>query len=173
MSHLMNSKKYLVLFTIVLTFTLGACASGKKGTTEEGMNGTDNGVMTEEQMQDEVRKGFNPPVPGTLNDIYFEFDQSDITDEARAILQANADWILANPGSKIQIEGHCDERGTEEYNLALGERRANSVKNYLASLGVTEDRLYTISYGEELPADPGHDEAAWSKNRRAHFLVTN
>jgi peptidoglycan-associated lipoprotein len=107
-----------------------------------------------------------------LQDVYFEFDKSDLTESARQILKQNADWINGSPGVRIQIEGHTDERGTEEYNLALGERRARTVKNYLISLGVDPGRLYTISYGEELPVNPEHNEAAWSQNRRAHFLVT-
>jgi peptidoglycan-associated lipoprotein len=106
-----------------------------------------------------------------LDDIHFDFDKSDIRADSREILQKNAEWLQNNPDVKIQIEGHCDERGTAEYNLALGERRAMSTKKYLASLGISADRIYTISYGEELPIDPGHDEGAWAKNRRAHFLV--
>lgn len=106
-----------------------------------------------------------------LDDIHFDFDKSDIRADSREILQKNADWLQNNPDIKIQIEGHCDERGTAEYNLALGERRAMSTKKYLISLGISADRIYTISYGEELPLDPNHSEDAWSKNRRAHFLV--
>ena len=106
-----------------------------------------------------------------LGDIHFDFDKSDIRADSREILQKNADWLQNNPDIKIQIEGHCDERGTAEYNLALGERRAMSTKKYLISLGMSADRIYTISYGEELPIDPNHGEDAWAKNRRAHFLV--
>ncbi len=106
-----------------------------------------------------------------LDDIHFDFDKSDIKTDARETLQKNADWLQNNPDIKIQIEGHCDERGTAEYNLALGERRAMSTKKYLVSLGISADRIYTISYGEELPIDPNHSEDAWAKNRRAHFLI--
>lgn len=106
-----------------------------------------------------------------LDDIHFDFDKSDIRADSREILQKNADWLQNNPDVKIQIEGHCDERGTAEYNLALGERRAMSTKKYLISLGISADRIYTISYGEELPLDPNHNKDAWGKNRRAHFLV--
>lgn len=105
-------------------------------------------------------------------DIYFEFDQYDLTTAARETLKAHADWLLANPGFDLLVEGHCDERGTAEYNLALGERRAGAARDYLVSLGVEARQITTISYGEELPLDPSHDEAAWSKNRRAHFVVT-
>lgn len=106
-----------------------------------------------------------------LEDIYFDFNKYDIRTDGREILQQNAEWLQKNPDAKIQIEGHCDERGTTEYNLALGERRAMSVKKYLISLGISAERLYTISYGEELPIDPGHNEDAWVKNRRGHFLI--
>ncbi len=105
-------------------------------------------------------------------DIYFDFDQYDLTGSSRETLKQHADWLLANPAFDLLIEGHCDERGTAEYNLALGERRANAAKDYLAGLGVDDRRITTISYGEELPVDAGHDEAAWAKNRRAHFVVT-
>lgn len=106
-----------------------------------------------------------------LKDIHFDFDKYDIRPGDAEILKENAALLLKYPKAKIQIEGHCDERGTNEYNLALGERRANSAKRYLVSLGISEDRLSTISYGEERPLDPGHNEEAWAKNRRAHFVI--
>jgi len=89
------------------------------------------------------------------------------------VLDANAKLLRDNAGAGITIEGHCDERGTAEYNLALGEKRALAAKTYLVSLGVPADRVRTVSYGKEFPFDPGHDEGAWSKNRRAHFVVTS
>jgi peptidoglycan-associated lipoprotein len=106
-----------------------------------------------------------------LKDIYFDFDKYDIRLEDTVILKGNAEVLKKYLKVKIQIEGHCDERGTNEYNLALGERRANSTKNYLASLGISQDRISTISYGEEKPLDPGHNEEAWGKNRRAHTVI--
>jgi peptidoglycan-associated lipoprotein len=106
-----------------------------------------------------------------FKDIHFDFDKYDISREDEAILRENAAWLKKNPKMKIQVEGHCDERGTAEYNLALGERRANMTKKYLVSLGVASDRISTISYGEERPLDPGHNEEAWGKNRRAHIVV--
>jgi peptidoglycan-associated lipoprotein len=106
-----------------------------------------------------------------LKDISFVFDRYDLTDEARRILTENAKMLLAHPTVIIQIEGHCDERGSNEYNLALGERRAVSAKLYLIKLGVKSNRLSTISYGEEMPVDPGHTEEAWDKNRRCHFVI--
>lgn len=106
-----------------------------------------------------------------LKDCYFEFDRYGITKEARKILAENARILKKMTNSKIQIEGHCDERGTKEYNLALGERRAASVKNYLNSLGVPPKNITTISYGEEMPVDTRSNEDAWAKNRRAHFII--
>jgi peptidoglycan-associated lipoprotein len=106
-----------------------------------------------------------------LQDIHFGFDRYDLTARSREILARNAEFILQFPEAKIQVEGHCDERGTSEYNLALGERRGLSTKRYLLSLGVPTHRLSTISYGEELPIDPRHNEEAWGKNRRAHFVI--
>lgn len=107
-----------------------------------------------------------------LKPIFFEFDRYDIRPGDAEILKANSDVLKKFPKVKIQIEGHCDERGTNEYNLALGERRANSTKTYLMSLGIAADRISTISYGEEKPHDPAHNEDAWAKNRRAHFVIT-
>jgi len=103
--------------------------------------------------------------------VYFALDMSDLSPETRSTLGSHAEMLKANPGVSLMIEGHCDERGTIEYNLALGERRATSVKNYLVNLGVPASRLYTISYGKERPANPGHSEAAWAENRRAEFRI--
>jgi peptidoglycan-associated lipoprotein len=107
-----------------------------------------------------------------LKSIHFDFDRYDIRPGDVEILKENAALLRKSPTVKIQIEGHCDERGTAEYNLALGERRANSTKNYLLSLGITADRLSTISYGEERPLNTGQNEEAWAKNRRAQFVIT-
>jgi len=106
-----------------------------------------------------------------LKDIHFDFDKYEVRRGDEEILKENAAWLKKNPKTKIQIEGHCDERGTSDYNLALGERRANHIKQYLVSLGIASDRMSTISYGEERPLDPGHNEEAWAKNRRAHIVV--
>ena len=106
-----------------------------------------------------------------LKDIHFDFDNYDIRPEDAEILKGNTDLLMKYPSVKIQIEGDCDERGTVEYNLALGERRGNSAKNYLISLGISPDRISTISYGKERPLDPGHNEEAWAKNRRAHTII--
>jgi peptidoglycan-associated lipoprotein len=106
-----------------------------------------------------------------LGMIYFEYDKSVIRDDARSTLDANASWLKKFRSVKIRIEGHCDERGTEEYNIALGEKRAKSAQDYLLSLGVGSERMKIISYGKSQPINPGHDEGSWQMNRRAQFLV--
>jgi peptidoglycan-associated lipoprotein len=106
-----------------------------------------------------------------LKDIHFDFDKYDIRPGDAGVLKENAALFIKHPNVKFQIEGHCDERGTVEYNLALGERRANTTKKYLISLGISATRISTISYGKERPLDPGHNEEAWAKNRRAHIVV--
>ena len=108
---------------------------------------------------------------GYIQDAFFAFDESALSSEAQAALSASADWLKKNPQYSLLVEGHCDERGTEQYNLALGDRRANTAKEYLVTLGVDAGRIRTVSYGEERPFDPGHDEAAWAKNRRAHLVL--
>ena len=107
-----------------------------------------------------------------LKPAFFGLDSAELDEQGRAIVAANAELLKKFPTWQILIEGHCDERGTPEYNLALGERRAVAVKTYLVSLGVSPDRLRTVSYGKEFPFDAGHEESAWSKNRRAHFVIT-
>lgn len=116
-----------------------------------------------------VRPTAEPTLEQSLQTVYFDYDSAVLRDDTRRLLDKNAEWLKANPAVRVQIEGHCDERGTEEYNLALGERRANSVKQYVIKAGVDGARVFTISYGKQRPVDPGHDEAAWSKNRRAQF----
>ncbi len=119
------------------------------------------------------------PLPGTTQDfvvnvgdrVYFDYDQSEIRSDARPILQAQADWLARYPQVLVRIEGNCDERGTREYNFALGARRADAVREFLIDHGVNAGRITTISYGKERPIDPGQDEAAWAKNRNAHTAI--
>ena len=108
-----------------------------------------------------------------LKPVFYELDSSELTATAQAALDENAALLKKNASWTITIEGHCDERGTAEYNLALGERRAMTARAYLVSLGIPASRLRTVSYGKEFPFDPGHDEGAFSKNRRAHFVITS
>jgi peptidoglycan-associated lipoprotein len=104
--------------------------------------------------------------------VYYGYDTAELSAEARTALDANGAVLKKYPSWTVTIEGHCDERGTAEYNLALGERRAAAAQSYLVALGVPASRVKTVSYGKEFPFDPGHDEAAWAKNRRAHFVIT-
>ena len=114
-----------------------------------------------------------PRIPDEVmqEDIYFEFDKSTLTPAAQDSLLQKAEWMRENPNATVTIEGHCDDRGTNEYNLALGDRRAESAKAFLVDLGIDAARLTTISYGEERPVDPRNNEEAWAKNRRDHFVV--
>ncbi len=109
---------------------------------------------------------------GLLGDVYFDFDKSELREDARERLARNAEWLRSHPEFEVTLEGHCDERGTNEYNLALGERRAAAARDYIVSLGVPANRLRTITYGEERPQCTASDESCWAKNRRAHFLVS-
>ena len=108
---------------------------------------------------------------GYLQDAFFGYDEAALSSDAQSALSASASWLKQNPNYNLLIEGHCDERGTEQYNLALGDRRANIAREYLATLGVDASRIRTVSYGEERPFDAGHDESAWAKNRRAHLVL--
>jgi peptidoglycan-associated lipoprotein len=108
---------------------------------------------------------------GYLQDAFFFYDDSTLSPDSQSALTAAANWLKKNAQYSLLIEGHCDERGTEQYNLALGDRRANTAKEYLMTLGVDGNRMRTVSYGEERPFDPGHTESAWTKNRRAHLVI--
>jgi peptidoglycan-associated lipoprotein len=130
----------------------------------------------QERMEQEDRRKEEALVRQEMQDfesdhIYFDFDKSELTAEARAILVKKAEYLKRNPEYAVRIEGNCDERGTNEYNLALGERRAHAALNFLATLGVSENRMSTISYGEEKPLDSGSSEDAWAKNRNDQFKL--
>lgn len=117
------------------------------------------------------RRGEAADNSGPLANVYFDFDRYDLRDDARETLRANAEWLKRNPYVRIQIEGHADERGTNEYNLALGARRADAAKKYLVALGISEEQISTISYGEEVPACTEQSEECWQRNRRDRFVV--
>ena len=118
-----------------------------------------------------LRKG-ETAAAGPLKDIAFNFDSAALSETARATLKANAEWLKGNPAARVQIEGHCDERGAADYNMALGAKRAQAAMDYLATLGIAANRLSTISYGEEIPVCKEHNEECWAKNRRARFVVS-
>jgi peptidoglycan-associated lipoprotein len=108
-----------------------------------------------------------------LTDIPFDYDSAALSSRARSLLESHSRWLLRYPSVTVLIEGHCDERGTVQYNLALGERRADATYNYLVGLGISETRVKKISYGKEFPTDQGHNAAAWARNRRGHFVITS
>jgi peptidoglycan-associated lipoprotein len=118
-----------------------------------------------------LRRG-EAPGAGPMADVNFDFDSAALSEKARGILKTNAEWLKGNPAAKVQIEGHCDERGTAEYNMALGAKRAQAAMDYLTTLGVAANRLSTISYGEEIPVCREHTEDCWAKNRRARFVAS-
>jgi peptidoglycan-associated lipoprotein len=106
----------------------------------------------------------------SLEPVFFDFDQWSIREDQKEVMAKNSQWLKSNPNVKVRLEGHCDERGTAEYNLALGQKRAEGVKSFLEGMGISSQRMTPVSYGEERPLDPGHDEAAWTKNRRVDIV---
>lgn len=158
-----------IFIAVVFGLTLFNGCAEKKAVVAEGTAQEQKAPATQEQM---AKAEPTAPAEASLQDINFDYDMSNIRPDARVILKANADIFLKNNPSKITIEGYCDERGTAEYNMALGERRAQEAKKYIVNLGVDAAKMKTISYGEERPLDPGQNEEAWAKNRRTHFVVT-
>ena len=122
--------------------------------------------------EEDIRQMSLDRVSSYLKPAFFDYDKADLRPDARDVLAANAAWLRSHSTVAFTIEGHCDERGTAPYNLALGDRRANAAKEYLVSLGIDAGRVKTVSYGKERPFATGHDEDSWAKNRRAHFVVT-
>ena len=161
----------VILGVIVLALALGAGCGSKKA-VDEGPSADVSKNPPPISTTEPKPIPEKPPVDLAyqLSDIHFDFDSADLRGSERDILSKHGDWLNANSSVRVSIEGHCDERGTVEYNLALGERRARTTKDFLVSYGVADGRLETISYGKERPKDPGHDESAWAKNRRAEFV---
>jgi peptidoglycan-associated lipoprotein len=159
----MRAKSLLwISISIASAAFLSACAGrGTQATTT---------APTEEFTQPAEEPPPPPPAPANLETIYFDYDKSVIRDDQRATLASNGNTIKSRDLSRFTVEGHCDERGSDEYNLALGERRANAVKQYLVDSGITAT-IDTVSYGESRPAVEGHDESAWRMNRRAEFVT--
>jgi len=182
-----------VLIAIALTAAVGACAKKKPPVARPippPPPATETAPTRPPAPPEPVREQPMPPEPlasdpltGTDIDlinknspfepVFYSLDSAEVNGEGQKVLNSNAEILRKYPTWVITIEGHADERGTAEYNLALGERRAAAARTYLVSLGIPADRLKTVSYGKEFPFDPGHDEAAWAKNRRAHFVVTS
>lgn len=190
----MRYTQFAVIAVLVAALGAGACSKKKppvarpmpppagSGTTATPPPAPPTPVPDSTPIPPEPRITDDPLVSGDLDvinknspfqPVFFLLDSFEIEGPAQQALTTNAEILKKYPTWVITIEGHCDERGTAEYNLALGEKRALAARTYLVSLGVPADRLRTVSYGKEFPFDPGHDESAWSKNRRAHFVVTS
>jgi len=171
-------------FLIVLGFFLLTGCPKKMGTAKEtvGVGGermtppterVEPGITSPRIEERDVFQGSGreTPMATGMGDTFFDFDKALVRENAKKVLRENANWLRSNPNVKVQIEGHCDERGTTEYNLALGERRAQATKRFLVAMGVDSRRISTISYGEERPFCMGADDVCYQKNRRAHFVV--
>lgn len=166
--------RFKITAIIVAAAMLAACESTPTSTGQAASTGT----TTPAAQTAPAPRG---PVPGSQMDleinvgdrVFYDFDKYNLKPDARTQVERWAAWLKTYPNVRVTIEGHADERGTREYNLALGERRAMAVKVYLVSLGIAPDRVRTVSYGNEFPFNPGHDEQAWAENRRAHFVITS
>ena len=170
--------RFRITAILLLGLTLMACGGAKK--TAQPLPETPTPVVFDEpapppvekapEEPAPVKKDLPPKVPFVLQRIHFDFDKYELTPEALRILSENARVLKAYPDAHIVIEGHCDERGTIEYNLALGDKRARAAREYLISMGIAPSRISVISYGKERPLDYGHNESAWARNRRAEFV---
>lgn len=132
----------------------------------------EQGIGGNKSSLEQFQKGQLGAEGGPLTDVHFDYNDFTIRPQDSEILRSNATWLSQHANAKAQVEGHCDERGSEEYNIALGAKRAQAAKDYLVTLGVAASRLSTISYGKELPLCNEHEESCWARNRRAHFVVT-
>jgi peptidoglycan-associated lipoprotein len=162
------------VLVMIAAVAVTGCAKKKRISDESTIGGT-GATGAEESLSESgslgrYKRGLGPEEDGVLKDVHFAYDSYDLDGSARDVLAANAEWLKENTRARTEIEGHCDERGTVEYNLALGAKRAKSVKDYLVSLGVSSDRLTTISYGEELPLCRDASEQCYARNRRVHFV---
>lgn len=178
----MRTTRLLAIFTLVIVAgaTLMGCSRKRQVETEDDRGRTDPGTIVDtpdggaddrRDLEAEAMAARNAALSAIGEQIYFDFDQSDLRSEAREVLNRKAEVLRDYPEIRVRIEGHCDERGTVEYNLALGERRAEAARQYLIDLGIDSDRLTTVSYGEERPTVEGSNEAAWSQNRRDEFVA--
>lgn len=161
--------KLMLSVAMVLAVSLTGAGCKTKKPKDNGNTGTGKTEHTSGNGQPAIDQDSLLFGPSGLQPIYFDFDSSSVRADQVSVLQKNADLLKQVSSAIIQVAGNCDERGTQEYNLALGERRALAVREYLIKLGISGDRIVTISYGEEQPADQGHSESAWAKNRRAEF----
>ncbi|MDP7321648.1 MAG: peptidoglycan-associated lipoprotein Pal [Bacteriovoracaceae bacterium] len=166
----LHKKSFFSILLLTATLIVTGCSS----TAKKDSGSTSDSMVDDNASQSalELNGSSDENTAGPLKTIYFAFDSARLTETAKETLNQNAMWLKGAENVDIQIEGHCDERGGQQYNLALGESRAKTVKKYLETLGVSSDRMSIISYGKEKPVAYGHDEEAWSKNRRSNFVVT-
>jgi len=168
-------RKRMLWIAVLVAMTAIAGCGGKKAT--EAPPPVEPQTNTATETVQDIPATTPDPAPSdqldfsAIADVYFDFDSYSLSSEAKSSLEANSRELKRTTAGNITIEGHCDERGTQAYNLALGEKRANAAKEFLVALGVNPSRVSTVSYGKERPFDDGHDESAWAKNRRAHFVA--
>jgi peptidoglycan-associated lipoprotein len=164
-----------VVVALGLLVALGGACSKKGPGPEDGVGGPGGAGMGEDALGgsslSRAKRGLAPEEDGVMKDVHFGYDSADVEPDQTGLLQGNLEWLRQNPKAKVELEGHTDSRGTIEYNLALGARRAKSVKDWLVGQGVAAERLSTISYGKELPLCSEETEACWARNRRVHFVV--
>lgn len=160
----------LIAMTMIMSLVLVGCSSNSK--KKDGS--ASDSVVDDSAMNNplELNGSSDQSTAGGLQTIYFDFDSSSLSAAGRSTLEMNASFLKDNSSVDVQVEGHCDERGGEQYNLALGERRARAIKDYLVALGVESGRISIISFGKTTPLEFGHDESAWSRNRRGNFVIT-
>ena len=175
--------RLVILVILVAAVAISLGCGGRKTRPleeEEALEAARRKAMEEEEArrraqaaEEEAVKPIQPAEekPLALDSIHFDYDKYNLTGKAISTLSENAEILMEHPDLEITLEGHCDERGTDEYNLALGEKRALAARDFLVNFGIARARISVISYGEEKPVDPGHDEEAWSKNRRAEFVI--
>jgi len=171
--------KAMAIVSVGVMLMMAGCSSKKPAPINGGENNPNPNQLNEngtgpggENTLEAWQKG-HIPGQGPLSDIHFGYNDYTIQDQDGSVLKSNAEWLQKYSQTKVQVEGHCDERGSEEYNIALGARRAQAAKDYLVTLGVSGSRISTISYGKELPLCQEHDESCWSQNRRDHFAVSD
>ncbi|MBD3336933.1 MAG: peptidoglycan-associated lipoprotein Pal [Candidatus Eisenbacteria bacterium] len=162
-----------LILTLALSLGFAACSKKPKPAVDvpEETQEEPEGRPSQEPIRAEREPGAPGEADVELQDVYFDFDRHNLRPDALRTMERNAEMLKENPDARVVLEGHCDERGTSEYNLALGEKRARTVESFLRRYGIDGSRLTVISYGEERPFDPGHNEAAWAKNRRVHFVL--
>lgn len=162
------SRSMIILF---LAFLIGGCSTTKKGGTSDDSSDLNDQPFTPGELK--LSGDSDSGSAGGLQTVYFDFNSAALTDSAKTVLNANAEYLKSNASVNVQVEGHCDERGGVQYNLALSEKRAKSIRDYIKALGINSKRITVIGYGKERPIDLGHAEDAWAKNRRGNFVVTS